>query len=113
MMPPHKTNTDHERDCENCDDHIWFVELVTAIRNDLSWIKKIGYVLLAMAGTFIVSVWSVGYPHLISLNEHMRRLESSTIIHAEKLSQLERTTDESKIDRREIRKCLDELKEKK
>lgn len=104
----HDFREEQQKECETCDEHGPFAKLITQAITDLGWIKKIGYVLIAMAGTFIISVWSVGYPHLVALNDHINRLEAMTIRHTEKIAQLERITDESRADRKEIHKCLDE-----
>lgn len=107
VVQDHKRRATDKEGCDTCDYHGPFAELITQAITDLGWIKRIGYVLIALACSFIISVWSVGYPHLVSLDEHISRLETVVVRNTEKIVQLERVTTESKEDRKEIHKCLD------
>lgn len=103
------TRKSHEKktECETCDYHMDFAELLTTAIMDLAWIKRIGYVLIGLAGTFIVSVWAIFYPHLMSVNDRLNGLEMRQVRNIEKLEQLVQCDAESKVDRKELRKLIE------
>jgi hypothetical protein len=110
MTSAHDYKKNHGEECETCDQHPWFAEMMTKIKTDLGWIKAIGYFLMIAAASIVASVWAIGYPTLISLNERMIKIETASVVHAEKLYQLDRITSESKQDRKDIHKSVDDLK---
>jgi len=83
---------------------------VAATGNDVRWIKLSAYALIVFALSFIASVWGIFYPHMITLSDRVSKLEITAMTNLKMIQYQERVDEESRADRKEIRKAIEELR---
>jgi hypothetical protein len=65
---------------------------------DITWVKRIGYALLFFCFSLATTGWSLVVPYASSINARLAATEGLIQVHAQKISALEATDSESKID---------------
>jgi hypothetical protein len=99
----------HEVECEVCDFHPEFAKLLTTATTDLKWIRWTGYGILCVTGSFLLTIWSVLYPHILALNEQMQGLRVVSEINSRAIADLKSADVESKDDRKSLHAAIEQV----
>lgn len=74
--------------------------------NDLQWIRRIGYSLIAFGLGFFVSLWGIFYPQMQQFSSVQQDMKSSIAVNSIRLAALEKFAEESKLDRHQLKEEL-------
>jgi hypothetical protein len=93
---------------EVCDLHDTISEGITTIKSDIKWMLKIGYIVLAVSGTLVLSLWSFSR----TLGSDIEAIKLQVAVTMKQIDTLEKTDKELKDDHLALRQSLKEVREK-
>ena len=99
----------YHTECETCDQHPEFAALLTAAMTDLKWIRWTGYGILCVTGSFLLTIWSVLYPQIMSINEQLQHMRIATEVNTREIAALKMADNDSRIDRKEIHASIEKI----
>ena len=109
MAMQRSSHNGNQAECETCDFHPEFAALLTTAMTDLKWIRWTGYGILCVTGSFLLAIWSVLYPQIMSINEQLQHMRIATEVNTREIAALKVADGESKDDRRQIRASIEKI----
>ena len=104
-----KPSHNGQSDCETCSQHPEFSAMLTAAMTDLKWIRWTGYGILCVTGSFLLTIWSVLYPQIMSINEQLQHMRIATEVNTRDILALKMADNDSWSDRKEIRASIEKI----
>jgi hypothetical protein len=105
---PKRRATDY-MECETCDQHGEFSTMLTTAMADLKWIRWTGYGILCVTGSFLLTIWSVLYPQIMSISEQLNHMRTNIEVNTREIAALKGADVESKADRKELKSAIEQM----
>lgn len=81
---------------------------VVSIRtaNDMQWVRRVGYAVVTFLLGSFVSLWGVFFPLLQQFSTNQQDMKTLIAVNSNRLTVLERSMEESRLDRKQIKDDL-------